>query len=412
MIDYLQLNIDYFKAVKNRKLSMENSKLRGVLVVRSCKMKKAFTLIELTVAVGLLALVIAFASVIFNVSINAYRVASANAEVMQKARAITDQLNSDFKGLRKDALFLIWFEQPDPNDPSQRYDQIMFFADGDFQSTQLYSIPTGYSRKIPNLDGTDAVTGSVARVYYGQAQVNGILPQNQIGQAAGQRTLARRQHILTADSSLFLFPDIANFTTTGFSPANNDGFEHDSNSLSQWKVLCNTQLNNDTVILTCFGNRPAINFQVSPPVGLHMLISQGIVSFSIQWAYWDPGLDLVSPLDDRLFWFPSGDPDGDGTYTDSHFTVVASQFSLPPNQFGVYFKLPGLTSVSGWLPVENGAVQYRTTPSIQTFPNGFFPKALKFTFRVCDSKGLIEEFTPNGQKIKGKTFTHIVYLED
>ncbi|HPS55403.1 MAG TPA: prepilin-type N-terminal cleavage/methylation domain-containing protein, partial [Sedimentisphaerales bacterium] len=58
-------------------------------------MKKGFTLIELVVAVGILAMMLGFTSVIFNVSIKGARVVNANAEIMQKLRAITDQLDSD-----------------------------------------------------------------------------------------------------------------------------------------------------------------------------------------------------------------------------------------------------------------------------------------------------------------------------
>ncbi|MBA7661929.1 hypothetical protein ES703_69949 [subsurface metagenome] len=51
-------------------------------------MKRAFTLIELVVAVAILAMVLGFASVIFRVSIEAYRTAGANTEIMQKLRAV------------------------------------------------------------------------------------------------------------------------------------------------------------------------------------------------------------------------------------------------------------------------------------------------------------------------------------
>ena len=110
-------------------------------------MKKGFTLIEVVVAVGLLAMVIGFSSVIFKVSIETRRTAGANAEITQKLRAITDQLNRDFAGLRPDAPLMIWFEQDTSLTDPNRYDQIMFFADGDFQSTQLYiGTPT---KKVP-----------------------------------------------------------------------------------------------------------------------------------------------------------------------------------------------------------------------------------------------------------------------
>ncbi len=54
---------------------------------------KAFTLIELVVAIAILVMVISFAGVIFKVSINSHRTATASAEIMRKLRAITDQFN-------------------------------------------------------------------------------------------------------------------------------------------------------------------------------------------------------------------------------------------------------------------------------------------------------------------------------
>lgn len=54
--------------------------------------KKAFTLIELSVAVGILVIMLLFAAGIFNVSIDSQRTAMANAEIMQKLRAITDRI--------------------------------------------------------------------------------------------------------------------------------------------------------------------------------------------------------------------------------------------------------------------------------------------------------------------------------
>ena len=165
------------------------------------KVRKAFTLIELTVSIGLLALVISFASVIFKVSIEGYRTASANSEIMQKLRAVTDQLNRDFGGLQTDAPLLIWFEA----DNSARYDQIMFFANGDFQSTQLYSEIS----EEPNENGDILVVGNVARVFYGQAQVldDGGSWRDPFNFDESERLLARRQHILSSDEDLEEWPD-------------------------------------------------------------------------------------------------------------------------------------------------------------------------------------------------------------
>ena len=124
-------------------------------------------MIELLVAIGILAIVLSFAGVIFRVSINAHRTAIANAEIMQKLRAITDQLNTDFRDIRKDAPLMIWFFQ-DETDPDQRYDQIMSFTDGDFQSTQLYDYSV--APVVPAPTGVP-IRGNVARIYYGQARV-------------------------------------------------------------------------------------------------------------------------------------------------------------------------------------------------------------------------------------------------
>ncbi len=349
-------------------------------------MKKGFTLIEVVVAVGLLAMVIAFSSVIFNVSIETRRTAGANAEIMQKLQAITSQLNRDFAGLRPDAPLLIWFDQDTSLTDPNRYDQIMFFADGDFQSTQLY-------QALAN----KPVVGNVARIYYGQAS----LWRTSAGYLGFDyaRTLARRTHILTADSSLPQFPlEGANFAAS-FTPADNNSFEHDTNSLSQWKVITGTQANNDKIIETCFGNtitgvigRPQIDFVSQPPVGLHMLMTEGVGSFAVQWGYW--GSILNVPV---LRWFPSNDPNGDGSAT-SDFELMGAGVVVP---FGSYFNLQQPPTIADWYSISN----IENNPNVQKIflkTDAGLPKALKFTFRIYDSKGIIKG---------GRTFTHIVYLE-
>src|SRR4030042_4907121 len=102
---------------------------------------KAFTLIELVVAIAILVMVISFAGVIFKVSIASYRTASANTDIMQKLRAITDQLNTDFRGLGKDGYLIIRSELQTGraefagSAPSDfRTDRIFYFTTGDFQS--------------------------------------------------------------------------------------------------------------------------------------------------------------------------------------------------------------------------------------------------------------------------------------
>jgi hypothetical protein len=318
-----------------------------------------------------------FAGTIFKVSIKAYRTAGANAEIMQKLRAITDQLSADFKGIRTDTPLLFWFQQDNsPTDPN-RYDQIMFFADGDFQSAQLYDGPSGF--KVPAPTG-DPVVGNVARVFYGQAQPDPNL-------------LARRQHILTADPDLDMWPDpndpdMSDFDDETLDGYKNELYEHDSLSLAQWKII-EGSVYEDKIIPTCFEFRPLVD--MGDPNTFHKLMCEGVGSFAIQWAYWDSS-------DERFYWYPSRDPDGDDDVDDSHFTLINE------DEFGVYFNIPNGYSFGDWYLIGDSDVEYR---SGDYFLSDFYPKAIKFTFRLYDSKGIIKE-----DNRAGRTFTHIVYLGD
>ncbi len=128
-------------------------------------MQGGFTLVELVVAIGLLVMVVFFAGAIFKSAIGSYRTASAQAEIMQKLRALTGQLDSDFRGLRKDAPMFVWF-QLDPCDANYRLDQIMFFADGDFQSTKVYPHSTDAGKIIVR-----PLVSDLARIQYSQAKL-------------------------------------------------------------------------------------------------------------------------------------------------------------------------------------------------------------------------------------------------
>jgi prepilin-type N-terminal cleavage/methylation domain-containing protein len=367
---------------------------------------RGFTLIELLVAISILAIALSIAGVIFRVSIESHRAAIANAEVMQKLRAITDQLNSDFKGLQTDAPLLMWFRQ-DPNDPNQRYDQIMFFAAGDFQSTQLYA----GKPLIPALTGRP-IRGNVARIYYGQAQ--SLDPRDNTMKYPfyldrHKRLLARRQHILSADPNLYVWPIAGDVNGTfddvdgapkGYN--NNEIFEHDSLSLAQWKTLditaYDTSGGTKTLLNFCFDFPPWVDIRNAQT--FHKLMCEGVGSFTIQWAYWDAAYN-------KFHWFPSNDPDGNGNFTDSHFDLVKGD-GFPANPtilpgyadfdvFGVFFNIPNGSQRNYW----GAASRMRYNPN-NKFPYGFYPEALKFTFTLYDSKGIIKQ---------GRTFTHIVYLD-
>jgi len=105
-------------------------------------MKKAFTLIELVVAVAILALIASFAGAVFKVSIGSHRTGLANAEIMQKLRAITDQLERDFRSLQTNGYLVLRsevlsgreFDEPQLAETDFRADRIYYFCTGDFQS--------------------------------------------------------------------------------------------------------------------------------------------------------------------------------------------------------------------------------------------------------------------------------------
>ena len=369
--------------------------------IRHTKYAKGFTLVELVVAIGIMVLVILFAGNIFKASIGSYRIASAQAEIMQKFRAITDQLNNDFRGLRKDAPMFIWF-QLDPGDFNNRLDQIMFFADGDFQSTQTYSVSstspyTGYM--VPQPSGSPVVS-NLARIHYGQAQ--SIDPRygaisSPLNLRKFDRILSRRQHLSIANpvtgAQYWQFP-LNNSGILTINPVQNDWLEHDTNSLSQWQAAAMNPADVNNIITGCFGNNyPRINLADSNT--LHLLMTEKVGSFSVQWSY------LVTVAGQTyVYWWPSRDPDGNG------YNIAHDDFaSMLGMAFGFYFNTVAPSSVANWF-LYSGANGYYY-PDLLNPRNPFnkpvFPRALKFTFTLYDSRGVFKD---------GQTFTHIVYLGD
>ena len=338
---------------------------------------KAFTLIELLVAIGILAIMLSFTSVIFKVSIGAYRTAIANAEIMQKLRAITNQLNTDLKGLRKDGeIFVVWVaaQKPNanPNDPNsyERFDRIMFFADGDFQSYGANPI----------------IRGNTARICYMLAKRGNFKAQVQ---DKTKRVLARSLHILTADPSLADFPNPNSLSDTQWYDWNNL-YEYDKISLESWKKIAwENKMNMLSAITDIQVDTSSVSEAIRGVVvepadanSIHMLLCEGVGELKIQGWY-----------DVQQRWVPEVDPDGDGNLADTHF------FLSEPNRVpGVLYPYPpyGLINMN--------TINYPRTQIDEAHFNAIpgLGRALKFTFTLYDSKGIIK---------KGMTFTHIVYLD-
>jgi hypothetical protein len=206
--------------------------------------------------------------------------------------------------------------------------------------------------------------------------------------------LARRRHILTADRSLKPWPDVngvaGSFDEMKGDMYKNECYEHDRLGVGEWKRMDAGVYDNNAVVHVCFDYRPLID--MTDPNTFHKLMCEGLGSFAIQWAYWDED-------DDRFYWFPSDDPDGDGDDDDSHFRPA-----LMDDKFGVYFNVPNGSDFDDWYFIGKTNVKYDSGDDGK-FSANFYPKALKFTFRLYDSKGIIER---DGEK--GREFTHIVYL--
>ncbi|MHC4184385.1 MAG: prepilin-type N-terminal cleavage/methylation domain-containing protein, partial [Planctomycetota bacterium] len=256
---------------------------------------QGFTLIELIVAIAILAIMASFAGIVFKVSIEAYRIAGANTEIMQKLRAITDQLNSDLKGLRKDGeIFVVWTARPvdpafdaDDADGFLRLDRIMFFANGDFQT---------YHQHQGN------IRGNVARISYMLANRREDPLERPYEQRRDERMLTRTQHILTADALAIDFrePDDT------FSDAELDDWsnfsEYDKISLPEWKNM--PWANKKVALATITGvnvedrNGDGWGARIHPadPLSVHMLLCEGVGEFKIQGWYeaeqrWLPEID-------------------------------------------------------------------------------------------------------------------------
>lgn len=134
------------------------------------------------VAVSITILMMMATSVVFKSAGAAAGKANSSSEIMQQARALCRQLENDFKGLRPDMPMAVIFETDINN---LRQDRIVFFANGDFQTT-------------------DGDSGNLARIFYGQARDDFDTPQHiDNPDAPGRRVLTRRYKIMSPLSAYF-----------------------------------------------------------------------------------------------------------------------------------------------------------------------------------------------------------------
>ncbi|MCD6392292.1 MAG: hypothetical protein J7M40_02160, partial [Planctomycetes bacterium] len=316
-------------------------------------MKKAFTIVELLLAISLMVVLMATSGVVFRTAVKAHRTASATAEIARKLRGITDQLNADFKSLRKDGIiFFAWSLAPVdidgnvlyPGTPGfsvatvagyKRFDGALFFATGDFQTYNEWPYLAGNNQVIHD---------NLARICY-------TLADNAVGkpaqaQEAQERILARSQHILVSDPDIDRnlnadgitlatvpdFPDLANIPIPLQLPPNadyvfmNNNREYDWAMLSQWNNASLDQLVEMFTVATgikiprTWAAPPedprtnpdptegglGVDVSSRPPLNIHQLLCEGVGDFSVQGWYEDP---VLGPR-----WYPEVDLNGDGVF--------------------------------------------------------------------------------------------------
>ncbi|MHC4676446.1 MAG: type II secretion system protein [Planctomycetota bacterium] len=386
-------------------------------------MRRAFTIVELLAAMGLLGVLLAVSGVIFGAAVKAYRTAEATAQISRKLAAITDQLNSDFMGLRKEGeIFAIWVAKPVDSEGNvvaynapdiagyERFDRIMFFADGDFQSYREWFVD-------PCDPHSQVLSGNVARICYMLARDGDDVSAE--AQEPRNRILSRTQHIFTGETIVdeggvpLPFPVLSPFDPCDFA-IDNFVFEYDTTTLQQWKNIALGYKEDMLSVISGVdvrgGTGIGTSVSTSDPATIHMLLCQGVGQFSVEGWY-----DL------QQRWVPYLEWDEDGQIVDTDFIVDGSDPTilherlvpgvlypyrvLPPEPgdppvppWGVYLRWQGPPlwgSIPWYSPELVNEANFNSIPGLG--------RALKFTFTLYDSQGIFEE---------GKTFTHIVYLGD
>ena len=309
-------------------------------------MKKGFTITELLVAVGLLAAVFAVAGMIFNYSIDAQRTAAATAEIMRTLRAITDQLSINLGGLKKDGYLILWSQQATAP-ATDRLDALYFFGGFAANHFQSWYDPTKWS--------------SEARIFLGHSQATYVA-----GELPGDLAL---DFLLLVPGLPPPPPSIPDCCATDF-------------------ATCRphmTGMANPIISLGVGGEVPQNILSTARPeansTDVRSLLAQHVGSFEVEWTYgW---FDSTAP--DKILWWGINN-----TFAASVGpNLVKSDGITPPTALEV------ADIISYETPGPPYTVDWNTTNQAD------WPKALKFTFTLYDSKGIIKG---------GRTFEYIVYI--
>ncbi|MEN6336284.1 MAG: hypothetical protein ABFE01_18675, partial [Phycisphaerales bacterium] len=129
----------------------------------------------------------------------------------------------------------------------------------------------------------------------------------------------------------------------------------------------------------------AVLIDPAQPESIHSLFCQGVGQFMIQG--WN---------DEKDRWMPEVNPNEDDSLKDSDFLLTKDQKEMDPNRPALWYPRGGTSLHDPNLPVDQiDQDHFNQIPGLG--------RALRFTFTLYDSRNLIKN---------GRTFTHIVYLDN
>ncbi len=125
---------------------------------------RAFTLIEMMTAIGLLLLIIAGVGIIFKAATGSVSLSQANMEMMSNIRAVQGQIERDIGGLERNG-FIVIRSREEPVTGGRRFDQLAFLANGSF--------PNRTGNNLSASPFTDRTTANSALIWYGHLMFEG-----------------------------------------------------------------------------------------------------------------------------------------------------------------------------------------------------------------------------------------------
>ena len=369
-----------------------------MIIDRQKFLRTGFTLAEMMVAVSITVVMLLIVGLVFSSSIKASGIGASSNEVMGQLRTVTGQLEKDFSGWRNDMPMAMIFEgyYNDPDDASKlvHYDRICGFANGDFQDMQ----------------GT--ASGNVARIFYGQMDIDITRPLEPISNVAPpRRILSRRYKILTASDPMRV--DIPLFSSIPLNlsnwpipitPESYDDHLFEEASVQLWRNGFFTDYENnffrtDLAAIESFVRAPHYHNIIA--TGDDQWLQQlyfmaDVTNFKIQ--IWVKEEIFGFPGEYKGRWFPT-DGDMENFWDYEHNSL--------DRKFAIYWNTPPLAAYMNdpsdipWFPPAACNLANLASPSGLGLNVSQVP-AVKFTFTIYD----------RGRKNfpQGQTFEYIVKL--